>query len=77
MTAMCVLWVSNGPDCEPLFSILDGLRLDSERRYWIERKLTEKNSSNIQEDSRQIGTSVEFLIKMTHKNLTNAEEYIK
>jgi len=77
MTATCVLWVRACPDYEPLYSFLGGLRLDCERRYWIKRKSTEKNSSDIQEDSGQTGTSVEILIKMTHKNLTNAEEYIK
>jgi hypothetical protein len=32
MDAKCVLWVKARPDYEPLFSILDGLRLDGERR---------------------------------------------
>ena len=29
------------PDYEPLFSILNGLRLDTDRCYWIERKAAE------------------------------------
>jgi hypothetical protein len=41
------------PDYEPLFSILDGLRLDSERRNWIERREVEGNFSDIQVDSGQ------------------------
>ena len=41
MTAMCVLWVRVRSDYELLFSILDGLRLDSEWRYWIDRKVME------------------------------------
>jgi hypothetical protein len=32
-----VLSVKARLDYEPLFSILDGLRPDAERRYWIER----------------------------------------
>lgn len=47
MTATCVLWVRACPDYEPLFSILDGLRPDSESRYWIDRKVNEKNISDI------------------------------
>jgi hypothetical protein len=41
MTVTRVLWERARPDYEPLFSILDGLRRDSERRYWIERKVME------------------------------------
>jgi hypothetical protein len=65
------------PGLRATFLDPDGLRLDTKRRYWIERKVMERSISDIQEDSGQIGTSVEILIKMTHKNLTNAEEYIK
>ena len=32
-----VLWVKARPDYEPLFSILDGMRHDADRRFWIER----------------------------------------
>jgi hypothetical protein len=77
MTAKCVLWVKACPDYEPLFSVLDGLRPDSGRHYWIERKVMENNISDIQVDSGQISTGVEFLRKMSHKALTGTEEYIK
>ena len=36
MVVKCILWVRARPDYEPLFSILDGLRLDIKHRYWIE-----------------------------------------
>ncbi len=65
-----------GRDYEPLFSILDGLRRDSERRYWIEREGMERNISDIQVDSGQISTGVEILLKMSPKTLTSAEENI-
>ena len=77
MTATCLLWVRACPDYEPLFSILNGLRLDSERRYWIECNVMEKNISDIQVDSGQISTGVEILLKMSHKALTSSEEDIK
>lgn len=32
MGARCILWVRARPDYEPLFSILDNLRLDGEKR---------------------------------------------
>jgi hypothetical protein len=66
MTATCVLWVRARPDYEPLFSILDGLRHDSARRYWIERKGMDRNISDIQVDSEQMSTGVEILLTMSH-----------
>jgi hypothetical protein len=77
MTATCVFWARARPDYEPLFSILDGLRRDSKRSYWIDRKVMEKNISDIQVDSGQISTGVEILFKMSHKALTSSEEDIQ
>jgi len=77
MTATCVLWVRACPDYEPLFSILDGLHLNSEKRYWIEREVMGRNISDIQVDSGQISTGVEILLKMSHKTLTSTEEHIQ
>ena len=64
-------------NCEPLFSFLDGLHPDSERHYWIECKVMEKNNSDIQVDSGQISKGVEILLKMSHNTLTSAEEHIQ
>ena len=77
MTATGVKWVRAHPDYEPLFSILDGLRLDIDRHFWIECNVMEKNISDIQVDSGQISTGVEILLKMSHKALTSSEEDIK
>lgn len=38
MADKCILWVKARPDYNPLISILDGLRLDNKRCYWIEHK---------------------------------------
>jgi hypothetical protein len=64
-------------DYEPLFSILDGLRLDSKRRYWIEHKVVERNLGDIQVDSGQMSPGVEILLPMSHNILTSAEEDIQ
>jgi hypothetical protein len=77
MAAKCMLWVRVRPDYEPLFSILDSLCRDSERRYWIKRKVMEKNISDIQVDSGQMSIGVEILLKMSHNTLTSTEEYIQ
>jgi hypothetical protein len=41
---------------------LDGLRVEREIRYWIERKVTEGNISDIQVNSGQMSTGVEILL---------------
>jgi hypothetical protein len=77
MTATGVKWVRAHPDYEPMFSILDGLRLDSGRRDWIEHKVVGGNLSDIQVDSGQISKSVEILLTMSHNTLTVDEDNIQ
>jgi hypothetical protein len=60
---------------EPLFSILDGLRLDSERRYWIEPNQPERYISDIETGTGLIRTGVEIVLQMSKNTLTRAEEY--
>jgi len=77
LAAKSMLWVKACPDDEPLFSILDGLRLDSVRRYWIERREVEGNKSDIKADAGHMSTGVEILLPVSHNTLTSAEEYIQ
>ena len=70
MAAKCMLWVKACPDDETLFSILDSLRLDSERRHWIEHRETEGNISDIQVDSGQMATEVKIAFPMSDKTST-------
>jgi hypothetical protein len=77
MAAKRILWVKARPDYEPLFSILDGLCLDGERRYWIEHRETEGNICDIEVDNGQMSTGVEILLPVSHNILTIAEEYIQ
>jgi hypothetical protein len=60
------VWVRAYPDYEPLLSFLDGLHPDSERRFWMVLRAMERNISDVQEDSGQIGTGVEILMKLTY-----------
>jgi hypothetical protein len=72
-----VLWVKARPDYEPLFSILDGIRQDADRRFWIERLEASKDNCDIEEDTGQMSTGVKILLPMSHNTLTIADEYIK
>jgi len=76
VTIKRVQWVKARPDYEPLFSILDGLRLDNKRRYWIEHREAERNIYDIEAESGQTSTSVKIALPMSHNTLTRAEEYM-
>jgi hypothetical protein len=71
-----VLWVKARPDYEPLFSILDGMRQDTDRRFWIERLEASEDNCDIEADTGQVSTGVEIVLSMSHNTLTRAEEYI-
>jgi hypothetical protein len=72
-----VLWLKARPDYEPLFSILDGVRQDAARRFWIERLEAQENNCDIEVDTGQIGTGVEIQSQLSHNALTIVEEYVQ
>ena len=76
VVAKRVLRVKARPDYEPLFSILDGLRLDNDRRYLIECLEAQQDNCDIEADTGQASTGVEIQLQMSHNTLTRAEEYI-
>jgi len=77
MTVTRVLWVRARPDYEPLFSILDGLRADNGRRYWISENAIEVNTCDIGEDMGHTVTEVKIVLPMSDNYLTIAEEHIQ
>jgi hypothetical protein len=60
----------------PMFSILDGMRQDTDRRFWINRLEASEDSCDVEEDMGQVSTGVEIVLQMSHNTLTRAEEYI-
>jgi len=76
MAAKGILWVKARPDYEPLFSILDGLRLDGERRYWITRLEAHEDNCDRVADTGQASSGVEILLQLSRNTVTRAEEYI-
>ena len=77
VTIKRILWVKARPDYEPLFSILDGLRHDADRRFWIESFVTPEDNCDVEEDTGQVSTGVEIVLPMPHNILTIDQEYIK
>ena len=61
-----VLRVKARPDYEPLFSILDGMRQDADRRFWVEQMEALEDNCDIEEDTGQVSTGVEIVLQMSH-----------
>ncbi|MEW5873174.1 MAG: hypothetical protein AB1894_28195 [Chloroflexota bacterium] len=72
-----VLWVKARPDYERLFSILDGMRQDSDKRFWIERLEASKDNCGVEENTGQVSVSVKIAPDMSHNILTSDEEYVQ
>ena len=77
-----ILSVKARPDYEPLFSILDGLRPDGKRRYWIESLHVQEDNCGLEVDIGQVNTGVEIVMQMSCETcsagaLTSAEEYLQ
>jgi hypothetical protein len=63
------------PDYEPLFSILDGMHQDPDRRFWVEQMEAQGYNCGIEEDTGHMSTGVEIVLQMSHNTLTRAVEY--
>ena len=73
----CIVWVKVNPDYEILFRLMDRLRPDTERRYWIRAQGAEGNIVDIGEDLAQIATEVKIAFPVSHNTLTSVEEYVQ
>jgi hypothetical protein len=57
--------VKTRSDYEPLFSILDGMRHDVDRRFWIERLEAQEDNCGVEADTGQIATKVKIALPMS------------
>jgi len=72
-----ILWVKVNPYFDILFKLLDGLRADTGRRYWISEQSIEVNTCDMGEDLGHTVTEVKIAFPMSHNSLTIAEEHIQ
>jgi len=61
------LWVKVNPDFEILFRLMDGLRPDTGRSYWISEHVIEGNTCDMGEDMGHKMTEVKIALPMSHK----------
>jgi hypothetical protein len=77
VSAKCVVWVKARPDFDVLFQILDNLRIDEGRRFWIVYPDADENLCDTEDGLGQVGMEVEIAFPMSHNVLTIVEEYVQ
>jgi hypothetical protein len=60
-----IVWVKVNPDYEVLFRLMDRLRADADRRYWIGSDRTEEDNCDIEEDTEKVMTKVKIQSQMS------------
>ena len=65
-----VLWVKARPNYEPLLSILNGMRHDADRRFWMVSFLAPEDNCDVEEDTGQVSTGVEIVLQTLDKKST-------
>ena len=65
-----VLWVKARPDFDVLFLLLNNLRVDEQRRFWITYLEADEGICDIRDDMGQIATEVKILSPMSDKTST-------
>ena len=77
VTVKRILWVKTHPDYKLLFSILDKMRQDADRRFWIERLEASDDNCDIEEDTGQMSSGVKIVLQISHYVLTSIEEHVQ
>ena len=72
-----ILWVKVNRVFEILVRLMDGLRADNGRRYWISEHVIEVNTCDKGEDMGHTVTEVKIVLPMSHNILTSTEEDIQ
>ena len=75
-----VIWIKANPDFEVLFQLLNNLRVDEHRRFWIEDFDTKETIENIRDNKEglgQAGMEVKNFAPLSYNALTSIEDYVK
>jgi hypothetical protein len=72
-----IVWIKVNSDYEILFRLMDRLRPDAGRRYWIREHGAQGNIVDIGEEMEQTVTEVKIAFPVSHNTLTFVEEYVQ
>jgi hypothetical protein len=67
----CIGWDKVNPDYEILFRLMDRLRRDAGRGYWIREQGAEGNTVDIEEEMEDAVTEVKIAFSVSHITLNN------
>ena len=77
VAAKRVIWIKARPDFDVLFQLLNNLRVDEQRRFWIVYQEADEDACDIREDLGQEGMEVKIAFPMSHNILISGEEYVQ
>ena len=70
VAAKRVIWIKARPDFDVLFQLLNNLRVDEQRRYWIAYPEADEDTCDIREEMRQTVTEVKIAFPVSDKTST-------
>jgi len=74
VAAKRVIWIKARPDFDVLFQLLNNLRVDEHRRFWIAYPEAKEDACDIREELGQEGMEVKIAFPASHNVLTIVEE---
>jgi site-specific DNA recombinase len=77
VVAKRVIWIKACLDFDMLFELVNNLRVDEKRRFWIEYHEPKDNVCDIGEGKGQEGVEVKTSIPVSHNALTRVEENVQ
>ncbi|GAB4416628.1 MAG: hypothetical protein Kow002_02530 [Anaerolineales bacterium] len=77
VAAKRVIWIKARPNFDVLFQLLNNLRVDEQRRFWIVYQEADEDACDIREDMGQEGMEVKIVSPMSHNVLTIAKEHVQ
>ena len=77
VAAKRVIWIKARPDFDVLFQLLNNLRVDEQRRFWIVYQEADEDACDRREDLGQEGMDVKIAFPVSHNTLTIVEEYVQ
>jgi len=84
VAAKRVIWIKARPDFDVLFQLLNNLRVDEQRRFWIAYPEVDEDACDMGEDLGRMGTEGKIAFPMSNKtstclanSLTIVEEYVQ
>jgi len=71
------IWIKARPDFDVLFQLLNNLRVDEHRRFWIAYPEAKEDACDIREELGQEGMEVKIAFPVSHNTLIIVKEFVQ